>query len=452
MNLRPTLAAIGSLAFTLTAMTGASAVHRSDGHQAADSARPDHQTALSPTVTHTRKGPTGYTVTFHFRAPSAASVQIKGEWYFGNPYELSKLAGTSATDVVQTPGTLPADWAPGDIPLPYPNSNAANWPVATMTKSRNGVWTYTTPLPSGTFSYGFYVDCSDPAQSGCTEVNDPANPPWNRTSGATSGSTEPVSQVYVPSDPAFRTEDLTWQAPAKERGALRDLNYEAPTSVTPAGKNYLSVYTPPGYDRHRATPYPTVYMLAPDNEVAWGSQGALRNTLDNLISTGQIQPMVVVMPNMQGFPATADSSAVDANLIDTVIPYVESRYNVSPDASRRSVGGLGYGASVANSLLYGHTASFGSYGIFSPGIKGPYTLPTTLTDAQVAALHEVNILVGGGWQDPSHWYHASEVDLLTDAGVSVLPDFVNGGHNWYSWRFNAKDFLTRAAFLPGFSG
>lgn len=411
--------------------------------------------ALSPQIVHTGRAPTGYTVTFRFRDPSATRVQLKGEWYFGNPYELSELAGTSASDVVQTPGLLPTQWRPGDIPLPYPNSNAANWPVIDMTKDgHTGVWSFTTPLPSGVFSYGFYVNCADPAQTGCTEVADPSNPAWNVHGSKVDGSVEPVSQVYVPSDPRFQSQDLSWQAPSDRRGALTDVTYPAPTSLTPAGENYLGVYTPPGYDPHRTQPYPTVYMFAPDDEVAWTTQGDLANILDNLIDTGEIQPMVVVTPNVQGFPAATDSSTFDADLTNSIIPFVESHYNVATSAAQRAAGGLGYGASIVNSLLFDHTGEFGFYGAFAPGIKGPYTLPTaqTLTTDQVAALKRVSISIGGGLQDPSHWYHASEVALLTSAGVPVYPDFVNGGHNWYSWRLNARDFLTHVAFFPAPAG
>ena len=35
---------------------------------------------VSPEVTHTGTGPTGYTVTFRYHAPTATRVQIRGEW------------------------------------------------------------------------------------------------------------------------------------------------------------------------------------------------------------------------------------------------------------------------------------------------------------------------------------------------------------------------------------
>jgi len=102
-------------------------------------------------VIRTDRPPTGYAVTFRFRDPSATSVQIKGEWYFSSPAQ---------TTTSSSQGLLPFQWSPGDFPIAYPNSYEPNWPVTNLTKDpRTGVWSYTTPLPSGVFTYGFFVNC-----------------------------------------------------------------------------------------------------------------------------------------------------------------------------------------------------------------------------------------------------------------------------------------------------
>src|SRR5262245_2677492 len=96
---------------------------------------------LGPQVVHTGTAPTGYEVTFRYYDPSATRVQIKGEWYFANPYQLDRLSGSSSTDIVQSPGILPTQWQPGDVPLAHPNSTAANWPVVDLTQiGHSGVW------------------------------------------------------------------------------------------------------------------------------------------------------------------------------------------------------------------------------------------------------------------------------------------------------------------------
>ena len=220
---------------------------------------------VSPQVVHTGTGPTGYSVTFRFADAAASSVRIKGEWSFATPAEIAANPTNPNPD-------FGATWKKGDIPVPSPLAGSAgNWPVTQMTEDKaTGVWSYTTPLPPGVFTYSFFVDCTAaaPALTGCTGRADPLNPPWS-----TAGSVEATSQVYVPSDPRFTTNDLAWQAPtyAALAGKLTHVTYSSPGHVSPTDENYLSVYPPPGYDAKRHPPYPTFYLVhgGGGNEMDW---------------------------------------------------------------------------------------------------------------------------------------------------------------------------------------
>ena len=196
------------------------------------------QTVVSPEVKHTGTGPTGYEVTIRVYDPTATRVRVKGEWYFSSASESSGVPATS-------PGRVPTQWRPGDFPMPFPNALAPNWPVDDLTLDpATGVWSFTTPLPPGTFTYALYRNCNatPPNLTGCTATSDPSNPPWNTGKG----TVEPTSQVYVPSDPAFGSEDLSWQAPIAAAGTLQDVEYPSSISTNPVGKHYLGVYLPPG--------------------------------------------------------------------------------------------------------------------------------------------------------------------------------------------------------------
>ena len=390
--------------------------------------------SFSPQVTKTGTGPTGYTVTFRYRDATATRVQIKGEWYFSDP------AQTTSTS---SQGLLPEQWRPGVVPIAYPNALAANWPVRDLVQNpTTKVWSTTVPLPSGVFTYNFFVNCADPAGTGCTPVSDPANPPWNSINGQSTGSVEPTSQVYVPSDPAFGSVNYSYQAPATRHGNLVDVSYTSPTSTAPVGTHPLAVYTPPGYDRFRATAYPTLYLShgGGGQEVDWSTQGVAGNILDNLINAKQVQPMVVVMTNFNGIPNGAEGYAQD--VIQNVIPYVERYYNVSGDAADRSFAGLSLGGRNGNNLLFNHTAEFGSYGIMSNA--GGY--PTTLTADQIAALQQVDgIQLSVGAQDPIGGLTTTERNLLTAAGIPHTDITIAGGHEWYVWRIFLRDFLVDQA-------
>jgi enterochelin esterase-like enzyme len=394
-----------------------------------------------PLAQRTGKSPTGYQVTFRYWAPAASSVRIEGEWYFSSP---------SQTTMASSQGLLPTEWRPGDFPIAYPNSTARNWPVTSMSYDhRTGLWSYTTPLPSGVFTYGFYVNCPSPGEQGCAEVSDPSNPPWNDLHGAPVGSVEASSQVYVPPDPVFGTVGYWWQGPARAHGTLVDLAYPSSPAKQAADADRIAVYTPPGYDRHRAIPYPTLYLShgGPGNEVDWTTRGDAANILDNLIATGKVKPLVVVMTNFNGFAFGCEEQAwatdYEADLADNVIPFVQGHYDVSRHASRRAFAGLSCGAYLANSLLLGQTAEFGYYGVMSPFPTFPAVSPS-----QVTALKRAVVLVGAGRQDPLFPFAVSEVAGLQRSGVRALPDFLNGGHEWYVWRILLRDFLTKVAFSP----
>lgn len=434
------LTSVGPLAAIATARTG------SDKPAAS---------AQSPQVVHTGTAPTGYTVTFRYANASAKKVQIRGDWSFERPSELSQIAATPDHPIIEGSGLLPAQWRPGDVPLQHPNSTGPNFPIAEMTKGNDGVWTYTTPLPSGVFTYSFLVDCDGSESSRCKPLADPANLPWTQKKGITDSSEVRDSQVFVPSDSSFGTIDYSWQGPAKAQGKLAHESYASPGHVTPKDQNYLVIYTPPGYDPNRPRPYPTLYLShgGGGNELGWSTQGAVADILDNLIDTGQIQPLVVVMPNGSGYADSTFNEAYDRDLIDRMIPFVEQRYHVSASAHDRAFSGLSMGGMLTNSFLIKHPEIFQYYGVMSAGLPPQNT---ELTPEQAAALKGKSVWLGGGWQDvifavgfnTTHTGPAREVSTLARAGVPVTTDFIHGGHEWYVWRILLKDFLTRVAFLP----
>jgi enterochelin esterase-like enzyme len=403
---------------------------------------PAAQSVLSPEVVHTGAGPTGYSVTFRYYDgnPNTTNVKIRGEWY------LSDVGHTTTTT---SAGRLPSQYQPGDFPIASPNSGAApNWPVLPMTQDpTTHVWSLTTPLPSGTWTYGFLLDCTDDqpnSTAGCPtsgEIADPGNPPWNAT-----GSTEPTSQVYVPSDPAFGTGDLSWQAPNPVHGTLTDVSYPDPQSTNPAGSHPLAVYLPPGYNARRGTPYPTLYLShgGGGNEVDWSTQGAAGNIADDLIASGQVQPMVVVMTNFNGLPNGNDGYRAD--LLNNVIPFVESHYNVSDNANDRAFAGLSAGGSRANNILFNAPTAFGYFGIWSIGLGGAPAAASPLWQ-NPDLKSRLAIQSGGGLFDSITVPGTSSyLQLMANNGIAVSTDFIQGGHEWYTWRQLLHDYLTTLAF------
>jgi hypothetical protein len=86
-----------------------------------------------PTITQTGQPPTGYEVTIRYQNSGATRVQIAPEMTFSDPALIKSTTQAEAKTGSQ--------WEPGDVP--------ANWKVYDMTKNAGGVWSFTTPLPSG---------------------------------------------------------------------------------------------------------------------------------------------------------------------------------------------------------------------------------------------------------------------------------------------------------------
>jgi enterochelin esterase-like enzyme len=397
-------------------------------------------TNLKPQIVKTDTGATGYQVTFRYYEPTATSVRLRGEWFFSN------AGGTTTTTSL---GLLPSQWSQGDFPIANPNNGPApNWPVATMTENqKTGIWTYTTPMPSGTYTYGFYVNCTAaaPALSGCTELSDPSNPPWNTT-----GSIEPDSQIYVPSNPKFGAPDFSWEKPHPNQGQLTDVSYGSPQSTNPVGTHPLAVFLPPSYNANRAIPYPTLYLShgGGGNEVDWSTQGAANSILDNLISEQRVQPMVIVMTDFNNVSCSGQSSEAcyASDLAGNVIPYVQSHYNVSTNANARAFAGLSAGGDRANYLLFNDTSVFDYLGSWSIGTIGtPATTDPAWSNPQLKSL--LGLQIGGGLYDELS--NPGELTFGSDLNSFNVPyslDLVPGGHEWYTWRQLLNDYLTTMVF------
>ena len=408
--------------------------------------------AFSPEVRHTGTAPTGYVVTFRYRDPSAKSVLIQGEWYFSDP---------AVTTSTSSQGLDPSQWKPGDVATGWPApSSPDGWPIDKMTKDPStGVWSYSIPLPAGYYNYGFYADCtmsealSLPLGVGCSdpEVGDPSHPPWNDQHGVSTGSSDGRSEVYVPADPAFDNVNDSWEGPTSPKGKLTDVSYTSLADVSAPGalaKNYLAIYTPHGYNAHRSTRYPTLYLSPGSglNEVDWSTQGDAANILDNLINSHQIKPVVVVMTSTSCSgcdPTTASAADYDQDVLLDVVPYVQAHYDVSSAASQRAFAGFSAGGWAAGSLLVADANVFGSFGLFSPcpaAVDDP-------TPAQAAAIKGVRVMIGGGNEDPDcHPYADDDVAAIRSAGVNPDTEFFYGGHDWDVWRILLRDFLTKVAF------
>ena len=166
-------------------------------------------------------------------------------------------------------------------------------------------------------------------------------------------------------------------------GKLEMIEYESKTvGVT----RKMQVYTPPGYSKDKK--YPVLYLLhgIGGDEMEWQRFAQPDVLLDNLMAEGKAEPMIIVMPNGRAqkndraegnmFAAAPAFAVFEQDLLQDVIPAIESRYSVHADREHRALAGLSMGGGQSLNFGLAHLDKFAWVGGFSsaPNTKPPEQL------------------------------------------------------------------------------
>jgi enterochelin esterase-like enzyme len=311
-----------------------------------------------------------------------------------------------------------------------------------MTKDASGIWSVTVgPLAPDIYTYAFNVD-------GAIALD-----PRNANTKYGYGNFGPVSVVEIPGDgPQF------YDTKPVPHGEVRIRPY---VSKTLGLSRTVWVYTPPNYDK--GSNFPVMYLLhgAGDIESGWTMIGRAHNILDNLIAEGKTRPMVVVMPlghtiqsfwtgparsavNPAAVPGQPPSPAQPAvlspfgkDLLEDVMPMIESSYKVSKKADDRAIGGLSMGGGQTMNIAFTRPELFRYVVMMSP-----------------AAPRNAEQLYPPAFKDPSalnkqfklFWMAVGKDDTLTGPGDRALAQafeqagirhqfkLTDGRHEWTVWR------------------
>jgi S-formylglutathione hydrolase FrmB len=148
------------------------------------------------------------------------------------------------------------------------------------------------------------------------------------------------------------------------------------------------VYLPPGYSPQRR--YPVVYLLhgMPGSPTEYLAGTGLVSFADDGIAAGRLRPFIAVLP-----PAGVDekyngewAGLWEREVVDGVVPFVDSHLSTIASPSGRVIGGLsagGFGAvdiALRNPALFGRVESWSGY--FHPLRDGPFR---DATSAQLRA-------------------------------------------------------------------
>ncbi len=130
-----------------------------------------------------------------------------------------------------------------------------------------------------------------------------------------------------------------------------------------------NVYVPNGFNNSNKT-YPVVYLLHgfTDDYTAWRDKGQMQTVADELIESGEICEMIIVMPNAGG-PNTMETWngyfnmpgwAYEDFFFQEFMPAVEKKYRAVSDKGHRAVMGLSMGGGGSTVYAQRHPDMFSS--------------------------------------------------------------------------------------------
>jgi enterochelin esterase family protein len=351
-------------------------------------ATPPPRPARSAPVQSPQLNPDG-SVTFRLRAPKASEVKVSGQ--FGKDTALTR------------------DEAAKD----------------------SGLWTATVPnVPAGVHEYRFVVD-------GLATI-DPQNP-WVKPQRWPN-----TSILHVPAQPP-----APWDLQDVPHGTVHLHDYH---SKALGAWRRLVVYTPPSYPKGARLPVLYLSHGYSDNEGSWTVHGKAHWILDSLIASGRAQPMVVVMPDAHpiapgavGFEeyAPKNSEALCDELVQDIIPLVESHYRVASKPESRAFAGLSMGGHHAFTVALNHHDRFHWIGAFSAAPPKQASVAAGLDASKAVNQHLRLLWVACGTKDFLIEQNRSFHGLLE--AKSIRHEYVEteGDHSWPVWRRYMVDFVPR---------
>ena len=294
-----------------------------------------------------------------------------------------------------------------------------------LEKDDHGLWSVTLgPLDPEIYNYNFTIDG--------VKTIDPSNP--NVKTGSTASTIASILEVPA-NGPAF------YDAKPVPHGEIHTDWYDSKALHT---TRRLTVYTPPGYDAETRTRYPVLYLFhgANADETAWTRLGHVNLILDNLLAAGKTKPFLVVMPFGYGVPPgsgnTGNAAAFSRDLLEDVLPFVQSHYRVYDDRPHRAIAGLSMGGGEALEIGLGHPELFAYIGGFSAAISGAYLQQTFsgLTEERLPRL----LWIGCGKDDSLLGASENLSRMLTDAHIPHTFRQSDGAHTWMVWRRYLNEF------------
>lgn len=230
-------------------------------------------------------------------------------------------------------------------------------------------------------------------------------------------------------------------------GAIH-LNYYKST-VTGRSK-ICYVYTPASYEKDRGRRYPVLYLQhgGGETETGWIWHGKIANIADQLIASGRMEEMLIVMTTGYGFPEEGEVHHSMSGFLDELpkdcVPFIDRTYRTVADRGSRALSGLSMGGMQTQRIVLAHPELFAWAGIFSGGLvlqDAEVDYRSILLDPIAFGERFRLLFVGCGEQDGLYPDTRKNVDLVREAGIELAYFEEPGYHDWTFWRHCVCRFL-----------
>jgi hypothetical protein len=282
---------------------------------------------------------------------------------------------------------------------------------------------------------------------------------------ARNATTAPSSYGNAVANPGKLTTNVTYSAYWYSTSATTADAFKStptiPRQTTPKTK-FCNVYTPPDYDPHSQYPLIIIMHGITDNPNTWieRTNPKIATMFDNMIASKAARPFIAVFASGTVDNNTNAYYAFGGELMNDLLPFIESRYSVRKDRASRAIAGFSFGGMQTLTIgLSARLKEFAWFGGLHPA--GPPT-PNSTDIAKYVAAQEPEkyplhyLYIGRGTNDKGAG--ASSADGLatkgphiTSANFSSQDNITGGGggHNYQSAQVALMNFL-QMAFSPDY--
>lgn len=202
----------------------------------------------------------------------------------------------------------------------------------------------------------------------------------------------------------------------------------------------LSIYLPPNFEPNQS--YPSLYLLhGQSQDVTLWTRLGVRETLDELILSERIQPIIVIMPQEENYLQDVEKSDFERRLIENLIPFVERNFPVIQARSARAIGGISRGA------FWSQLIALKNYDLF--GVLGQHSLLTAyystssliriFEDSRDLPTLKIRIDIGNeDFYVEEEAVFANQLQTLKIPHTFILNE---GKHDEEYWKTHLRDYL-----------